>query len=131
MVTELQKELIQIGQRITDGKASWHDLATLQAHKQEVLNMGDIVLCEQAGITEEEFNKGELNPDLSYEEQFVKLEINSDDEGNAFCKIEVEDGSNVVITEPELLGLMKILTDNREEIENYFHELYEKLRYAE
>ena len=128
MVTELEKQLIQIGQRITDGTASYGDLATLQSHKREVLEMGDIQLAEQAGITEEEWNKGELNPALSYEEDFIKLEIDNDQEGNAFCKIEVEDGSNVVITEPELLGLMRILKDNKEEIESYFHELYENFK---
>lgn len=63
MVTELEKELIQIGQRITDGTADYKDLFILQSHKQEVLDMGDIRLCEQAGITEEEYNKGELNPE--------------------------------------------------------------------
>ena len=128
MVTDLEKELIQIGQRITDGKASWDDLATLQSHKKEVLEMGDIVLCEQAGITEEEFNKGELNPDLSYEEDFIKLEIDHDDEGNAFCTIEVEDGSKLVITEPELMGLKKIFDNNFVEISAYFHDLYMKFR---
>ena len=122
MVTELEKQLIQIGQRITDGTASYDDLVTLQSYKREILEMCDIQLAEQAGITEEEWNKGELNPALSYKEDFIKLEINNDQEGNVFCKIEVEDGSNVVITEPELLGLIKILKDNKEEIENYFHE---------
>ena len=124
MVTELQKELIQIGQRITDGKASYEDLAILQSHKKEVLEMGDIVLCEQAGITEEEFNKGELNPDLSYKEDFIKLEIDNDGEGNAFCTIEVEDGSKLVVTEPELMGLKRIFDNNFAEISEYFHDLY-------
>ena len=35
MVTELEKKLIQIGQRITDGTASYEDLTTLQRHKRE------------------------------------------------------------------------------------------------
>lgn len=125
MVTELEKELIQIGQRITDGTASYDDLATLQYYKQEVLEMGDIVLCEQAGITEEEFNKGELNPDLSYREKFVRLEINSDREKNAFCKIILDDNQNLVVTADELLSLQQILTDNSSEIRDYFNSLTE------
>ena len=51
MVTELEKELIRIGQKITDGTASYEDLFVLQSNKQAVLEMGDIKLCEQAGIT--------------------------------------------------------------------------------
>ena len=118
MVTELQKELIQIGQRITDGTADYDDLVTLQSHKQEVLDMGDIVLCEQAGITEEEFNKGELNPDLFYQEDFISLGIEHDSEGNALCTIKIDDGQELTLAEDELLNLMKILKENKEEIED-------------
>lgn len=128
MVTELEKELIQIGQKITDGTCSYGELAYLQDHKQEVLDMGDITLCEQAGITEEEYNNGKLNPDLFYKEDFITLGIDTDKDGNAHCKIEVEDGENLVITECELNGLIRILTDNKEEIQEYFHDLYEKFR---
>ena len=128
MVTELQKELIQIGQRITDGTADYDDLVTLQSHKQEVLDMGDIVLCEQAGITEEEYNRGELNPDLFYEEDFISLGIEHDDEGNALCTIKIDDGQELTLTEDELLNLMKILKENKEEIEDYFHQIYESFR---
>ena len=120
MVTELQKELIRIGQRITDGTASYDDLVKLQSHKQEVLNMGDIVLCEQAGITEEEYNKGELNPELSYSADFIRLEIDHDGEGNAHCTIRLDDNQTLTLTQYELLNLRNILNENIEEIKEYF-----------
>ena len=123
MVTELEKQLIQIGQRITDGTADYDDLFTLQSHKREVLEMGDIRLCEQAGITEEEYNKGELNPELSYKENFVTLEIDQDYEGNAFCTIKLDDEQKLTVTEFELLNLKKILDDNITEINEYFEQV--------
>ena len=127
-MTTLREELIEIGQKITEGTCTYGELAYLQEHKQAVLNMGDITLCEQAGITEEEYNKGELNPDLSYEDDFVKLNIDSDDEGNTICDIILDDGQHLTLTEPELLGLRRILMNNFSEIEEYFHECYEKAK---
>ena len=53
MITK--EELIEIGDRIEKGIATYADLAILEDHKQMVLNMGDVRLCEYAGITEEEF----------------------------------------------------------------------------
>ena len=129
MITELDKKLIQIGQKITDGTASYEDLAILQSHKRKVLEMGDIVLCEQAGITEEEYNKGELNPDLSYEENFIRLEIDNNGEDIALCKIVLDDNQSLVITEDELHNLKKILDNNYPEIQEYFHRFYEQQRY--
>ena len=120
MTTDLEKQLIQIGQRIADGTASYDDLATLQSHKREVLEMGDIVLCEQAGITEEEFNKGELNPDLTYDKGIIKLEIEDDGERNSLCRIVLEDEQKLGINCYELLELRDILNENIEELKEYF-----------
>ena len=61
MEKELQEELIRIGKAIEEGNCSYSELAFLQDHKQEVLEIGDIGLCEQAGITEEEYNAGKLS----------------------------------------------------------------------
>lgn len=61
MEKELQEELIRIGKLIEEGNCSYGELAFLQDHKQEVLEIGDVRLCEQAGITEEEFNNGKLS----------------------------------------------------------------------
>ena len=79
-------------------------------------------------ITEEEYNRGELNPDLFYEEDFISLGIEHDDEGNALCTIKIDDGQELTLTEDELLNLMKILKENKEEIEDYFHQIYESFR---
>lgn len=124
----LIEELIEIGQKIDKGECSYGELAYLQDHKQAVLNYGDIRLCEQAGITEEEYNNGKLNPDLSFEEDFIKLEIENDEEGNALCTIEIDDGQKLTITEDELIGLKRILTDHYSEIEEYFEQVYQQFK---
>lgn len=128
MVTELQKELIKIGRKIDEGKCSWGELAYLQANKQAVLNYGDAHLCEQAGITEEEFDKGELNPDLVFEESFIKLELDTANEGIAMCTITTDDRTNIILTEDELIGLKNILTYHYSEIEEYYHQTYERFK---
>ena len=128
MANELLNELIEIGRKIDEGKCSWGELAYLQANKQAVLNYGDIHLCEQAGITEEEYNNGELNPDLVFEESFIKLEFDTANDGIAMCTIVLEDGQKLVITEDELIGLNTILRNNYSEIEEYYHQAYEKFK---
>ena len=126
MVTDLERQLIQIGQRITDGTASYDDVVTLQSHKREVLKMGDIVLCEQAGITEEEFNKGELNPDLYYKETMIRVSIDENLDGGAFCSIILDDKQKLVIAEGELMELMKIFEENKAEIIEYLNTINNK-----
>ena len=128
MVTELQKELIEIGKLIDEGHCSYGELAYLEANKQAVLNYGDPHLCEQAGITEEEYNKGELNPDLVFEESFIRLEFDTKNDGIATCTIVLDDGKKLLITEDELIGLKDILTRNYSEIEEYYHQTYEKFK---
>ena len=127
-MTRLIDELIEIGKLIDEGHCSWGELAYLQSNKQAVLNYGDPHLCEQAGITEEEYNNGKLNPDLSFEEDFIKLEIDNDGEDNALCTIEIDDGQTLTITEDELLGLARILREHRTEIEEYFQQLEEEYK---
>ena len=124
----LIEELIEIGHKIDKGECSYGELAYLQDHKQAVLNYGDIRLCEQAGITEEEYNNGKLNPDLSFEEDFIKLEIDQDGEGSAFCTIEIDDGQKLTITEEELKGLKRILDYHYSEIEEYFEKIYQQFK---
>lgn len=127
-MTRLIDELIEIGKLIDEGHCSYGELAYLQANKQAVLNYGDPHLCEQAGITEEEYNRGELNPDLLYEENYIKLEIDNDGECNAMCTISIDDGSNITLTSFELENLMLILREHRTEIEDYFQQLEEEYR---
>ena len=73
MEKELQEELIRIGKAIEEGNCSYAELAFLQDHKQEVLEIGDIRLCEQAGITEEEYNNGKLNPNMEKAQALTKF----------------------------------------------------------
>ena len=124
----LIEELIEIGQKIDRGECSYGELAYLQDHKQAVLNYGDIRLCEQAGITEEEYNNGKLNPDLCFEENFIKLEIEHDEEGNALNRIVLDDNQELYITEDELIGLKNILTEHYSEIMDYFEQLDNQYR---
>lgn len=124
----LIEELIEIGQKIDKGECSYGELAYLQDHKQAVLNYGDIHLCEQAGITEEEFNNGKLNPDLSFEEDFIKLELDKDEWGNALARIILDDEKELYITEDELIGLKRILDYHYSEIQDYFEKIYQQFK---
>ena len=128
-MARLIDELIEIGKLIDEGHCSYGELAYLQANKQAVLDYGDMHLCEQAGITEEEYYNGKLNPDLSYQEDVIGLDIEQDDVGNALCTIRLDDGQELTITEDELLNLRKILNENFDEIQEYFHQIY--LRFKE
>lgn len=125
----MENKLEEIKESIQDECISQGEIAYLESHKQEVLDSGDIELCQWAGITEEEYNKGELNPDLSYQEDFIGLDIEQDDVGNALCTIRLDNGQELTITEDELLNLRKILNENFDEIQEYFHQIY--LRFKE
>ena len=61
MNTETKKELLRINQLFEDEKGvSYSELAFLENHKQDILELGDIRLAERAGISEAEWNRGEL-----------------------------------------------------------------------
>ena len=63
-MNEITKELLRINQLFEEEKdVSYSELAFLEEHKQEVLDLGDIRLAERAGISEAEFNRGELLQD--------------------------------------------------------------------
>ena len=84
MEKELQEELIRIGKVIEEGNCSYDELAFLQDHKQEVLEIGDVRLCEQAGITEEEFNAGALNLKARALANFLEVGLEEITEGT-YC----------------------------------------------
>ena len=84
MEKELQEELIRIGKAIEEGNCSYGELAFLQDHKQEVLEIGDIRLCEQAGITEEEFNAGALNLKARALADFLEVGLEEITEGTCY-----------------------------------------------
>ena len=124
----MNKELQEILNSIENENVSYYELSYLQEHKQEVLDTGNARLCEWAGITEEEYNKGELNPDLFYQEDFISLGIDNDQEGNALCTIKLDDEQELTITEDELLNLRKILNEHFDEIQEYFNQIYRNFR---
>ena len=123
----MNKELQEILNSIENENVSYSELAYLQEHKQEVLNTRDVRLCEWAGITEEEYNKGELNPDLCYDKGLIKLEVDNDGEGNAICTIVLEDEQKLAVTEYELLELRNILNENVQELQEYFTQVAQQL----
>lgn len=49
--------LEQIKKSIADENISYSEIFWLQNHKKEVLEDGDITLCEWAGISEEEYGR--------------------------------------------------------------------------
>lgn len=58
MNAETKNELLRINQLFEEGKdVSYSELAFLEEHKQEVLDLGDIRLAERAGISEAEWNR--------------------------------------------------------------------------
>ena len=54
------ERLTQICKSILAEEVDTDDIIWLQDHKQEVLETNDTILCQWAGITEEEYNNGKL-----------------------------------------------------------------------
>lgn len=54
------ERIAQIHKSILVEEVSTDDIIWLQDHKQEVLATNDTILCQWAGITEEEYNNGKL-----------------------------------------------------------------------
>ena len=76
----MEKELQEIKKSIQDECVSQGEIAYLESHKQEVLDTGDIELCQWAGITEEEYNNGKLNPNMEKAQALADfLEIATED----------------------------------------------------
>ena len=102
MEKELQEELIRIGKAIEEGNCSYSELAFLQDHKQEVLEIGDVRLCEQAGITEEEFNAGALNLKARALADFLEVGLEEITEGVCYDNSLACDGAEYqVFTEEQ------------------------------
>lgn len=118
-----RQELNEIKDRIEQEIVTYEDLAVLESHKQMVLNTGDVRLCEYAGITEEEFNNGRLNPDLVFEESCIRVEVEDDHEGSVFTSIVLDDEQRLTLTEHELEGLKKILTYNYNDIKDFIEQV--------
>lgn len=54
------ERLAQIRKSILAEEVDTDEIIWLQDHKQEVLETNDTILCQWAGITEEEYNNGKL-----------------------------------------------------------------------
>ena len=59
--------------------------------------------------------------ELNFEEQYIRLSITNDGEGNPLCSIKLDDEQELVVTAFELEGLRKILSRNGKKIKNYFN----------
>lgn len=101
MEKELQEELIRIGKAIEEGNCSYGELAFLQDHKQEVLEIGDVRLCEQAGITEEEYNAGELNLKARALADFLEVGLEEITEGTCYDNSLACDGAEYMVLTDE------------------------------
>ena len=78
---------------------SYSEIAYLQDHKEEIMELQDIVLAQWSGISEAEWEKGELNNEKYYVGREVILSNDTDDEElNEFTS---QYGNRVVITDIE------------------------------
>lgn len=58
---------------------------------------------------------------LLFKEDYIRLEITNDGEGNPLCSIKLDDEQELVITAYEFENLRKIMFENGEKIKNYFN----------
>ena len=60
MKREIRNELFRIKKEIEKEQVSYGEIFFLQSHKQEVLDLDDILLAQWADISEQEFNNKKL-----------------------------------------------------------------------
>ena len=60
---------------------------------------------------------------LLFKEDYIRLEITNDGEGNPLCSIKLDDEQELVVTAFELENLRKILSENGKEIKNYCNKI--------
>ena len=99
MKREIRKELLRIKKEIEKEQVSYGEINYLQCFKKEIMELGDIVLAQWAGITEAEWEKGELNNE-KYEvgREVILSNVTDDEELNEFTS---QYGTRVVITSIE------------------------------
>lgn len=96
---QIQEQLNSIREEIEKESVSYGEIAYLQDHKQEVLETGDILLCQWAGISEDEYNSGKL-----FDEKYIvgrKVVLRSVTEDTDLDDFTEEYGDEVVITSIE------------------------------
>lgn len=100
MNKEVKEELLRISKAIENEESiSYSEIAFLESHKEEIMELQDIVLAQWGGISEAEWNKGELNNDKFYVGREVIISGCTDDEDlNEFTS---QYGTRIVITSIE------------------------------
>ena len=94
------KKLNRIKEEIENEEGiSYSEIHFLQCNKEIIMELGDIVLAQWAGITEAEWNKGELNNEKYYVGREVIISgCTEDEELNEFTS---QYGTRIVITDIE------------------------------
>ena len=59
-------------------------------------------------------------PDLTYGNSILSLEVNRDISGVPICTVFVDGGENFALNDTELLELYSILSNNMQELQEYF-----------
>lgn len=99
MKAKVLEQLNSIREEIENESISYGEIAYLQNHKQEVLETGDILLCQWADISEEEYNSGKL-----FNEKYIvgrKVVLRSVTEDTDLDDFTEQYGDEVVITSIE------------------------------
>ena len=66
------------------------------------------------------YKKGIVFEEIHFKEDFISFHVFDDGEGNPLCKIELDDKTNLVLTQFEAVNLKKILDEHMEEILSFF-----------
>ena len=96
---QILEQLNSIREEIEKEQVSYGELAYLEDHKQEILDMEDIVLAQWAGISEDEWEAGKL-----FDEKYIvgrKVVLRNVTEDNDLDNFTEEYGDEVVITSIE------------------------------
>ena len=78
MNKEVLEQLNSIREEIEKEQVSYGEIAYLQDHKQEVLETGDVLLCQWAGISEDEYNTLDKSVQKCLDETTAKADVACD-----------------------------------------------------
>ena len=92
-------ELNRIKEEIEKEQVSYGEIHFLQCNKEIIMELGDVVLAQWAGITEAEWNRGELNNEKFEVGREVIISGNTNNE--ELNKFVSQYGNRVVITSIE------------------------------
>ena len=120
---QVLEQLNSIREEIEKESVSYGEIAYLESHRQEVLDTGDITLMQWAGISEDEYNSGELF-DEKYEvgRKVMLRNVTEDTNLNKFIE---QFGNEVVITSIEGKYFWGVNMDNKVTVP--YHMDYEQI----